>query len=222
MYPFSLRTICSGSAWSSDFLGHMVTYAVVVTGTAGWLERWTTPLLGSNPVTWAVLYAVGLSFPDRPSFVYSVTANRNNVAELVSIRNPTVTSELSFSAGISVLLERVLHSTTEEAEAEEEGVTSAGGVFSPRISVFRPLLVAGWVLVLVAVIPAVPMLAKRFELSKVASRKVFHALATVMFVPAIALEVKTWFLVLVCFGGVGGGGGVVVLLLFFLFFHELY
>lgn len=66
-----------------------------------------------------------------------------------------------------------------------------GGVHGDQgISVYRPLLVVGWLVALLIVVPAVPWVAKRLSLSKVASRKVFHALATAMFVPAIALEVS--------------------------------
>lgn len=186
-------SLCSGSAWSSDVLGDMVTYGVVITGTAGWLERWTTPLLGSNPVTWAVLYALGLSVPERqPSFAYSLEANGNDEAEIVLVHNPTVNrSELSFSAGASMLFQRMFFSLPEETNAEVgEGDRDTGSVDSPGLSLSRPLLVAGWLLVLAGVVPAVPMLAERFGLSNVQSRKVFHALATVMFLPALALEVR--------------------------------
>lgn len=186
-----------------------MTYAVVVTGTAGWLERWTAPLLGSNPVIWACLYALGLSVPDRPpSYLLYAAAvpsgvgagggNNNNAAELLLVRNPTVASEVSFSAGIFVLFEqlvfgRALYSGTEVGE----GVSSGCGVFFPGISVLRPLLVAGWVLALVVVIPAVPVLVKWFKLSKIASRKVYHALVTIMFIPAIAIEVRVFLFIIV-------------------------
>lgn len=54
----------------------------------------------------------------------------------------------------------------------------------------RPLLVAGWVMALAVVVPSVPWLSRRLPLSgrKTTSRKLFHFLATAMFVPAIALE----------------------------------
>lgn len=194
-YTFVILDIisCSGPAWSSDVLGDMVTYGVVISGTAGWLERWTTPLLGSNPVIWAVLYALGLSVPERqPSFAYSLQANGNDAAEIVLVQNPTVDrSELSFSKGISVLFQRMFVSLPEETNAGlGEGAGDTGAVDSPGVSLSRPMLVAGWLLALAAVVPAVPMVTERFGLSKVQSRKVFHVLATAMFVPAVALQVR--------------------------------
>lgn len=67
--------------------------------------------------------------------------------------------------------------------AVEDGVIPREGIGGNR-----PLLVVGWVVALVAGVPLAPWLSRRFSLSKTASRKIFHLLATVMFLPAIALE----------------------------------
>ncbi|CAN0471317.1 unnamed protein product, partial [Discosporangium mesarthrocarpum] len=57
-----------------------------------------------------------------------------------------------------------------------------------------------WVLVLVAVTPSVPFLARGLGLRKSAARKIFHFMATVMFLPAVACEVR------VCQRGQGARG----------------
>ncbi|CAN0520970.1 unnamed protein product [Scytosiphon promiscuus] len=67
------------------------------------------------------------------------------------------------------------------------GAEEAGGVAREGMSGSRPLLVAGWVLALAVCVPLVPQLSKRFALlrSKTSSRKMFHLLATAMFLPGL-------------------------------------
>lgn len=67
------------------------------------------------------------------------------------------------------------------------GAAETGGVAMEGMDGNRPLLVAGWVLALALGVPLAPKLSTRFSLlrSKTASRKVFHVLATAMFVPAL-------------------------------------
>lgn len=153
-------------------------------GTAGWLERWTTPLLGADPITWAVLYALGLGFPDRPSSI-----DGNSAAELMPVEDPpTEEWNLSLSSGISALIGRVWHASL-AGEGEEQALQPEGGDFLPGVSISRPGLLMAWVLALVGCVPAVPWLMKELELSKTEGRKIFHGLATVMFLPGIMMEV---------------------------------
>lgn len=76
------------------------------------------------------------------------------------------------------------------SELELGGVATAtdGVALGEGMRGIRPLLVAGWAAALAVGVPSAPRLSRRLSLSKTASRKLFHALATVMFLPAIALE----------------------------------
>lgn len=76
------------------------------------------------------------------------------------------------------------------SELDNSAITwtaETGGVAREGMGGNRPLLVAGWVLALAVGVPLVPRLSRRFSLlrSKTASRKVFHLLATAMFLPAL-------------------------------------
>lgn len=168
------------TAWASDWRGHVVTYSVFVSSTAAWLYAWTSPLLGSNPVTWIILYALGSRDPSG-----------KNTAEF-STNEGQASSETW--AGI-LPHAAVTFSRRVWSELCFTGAAVFGGGFEQGMGVNRPLLAAGWVLVLAVVVPCTPWLVKRLSLRKTTARKVFHALVTAMFVPAIALEVRAAALV---------------------------
>ncbi|CAN0060150.1 unnamed protein product, partial [Laminaria digitata] len=161
------------AGWSSDFRRHALSYAVAAAGTVCWLSSWTAPLLGSNPVSWVVLFTLGHS-------------------DLLSARtHGSGGGGGNGSGGGAVQLPSNENASSLLGRAWWELVTLAGevgGVLERGDGGNRPLLVAGWVAALAVVVPLAPRLSRRFSLSKTASRKVFHALATVMFLPAIGLE----------------------------------
>ncbi|CBN74162.1 similar to Transmembrane protein 15 [Ectocarpus siliculosus] len=148
-----------------------LTYTVLAGGTAAWLTYWTAPLLGySNPVAWVALHSVGYSDPAE-------TATRAGLC-IQSWTDKHVTEGWRGGA--------VAAGVFRWAWSEMRGEGGIGEGMGGN----RPLLVAGWVLALAVVVPSVPWLSRRLPLSgrKTTSRKLFHFLATAMFVPAIALE----------------------------------
>lgn len=143
--------------------------------TAAWLAYWTAPLLETNPISWVALYALGYSDP---------TAAVARAAQHIQSRVAEDASRGWAGQGMTQLGGAIRWAWSElcNMPVEDNGVTGEG------IGGNRPLLVAGWVVALMAGVPLAPWLSKRLALSKTASRKVFHLLATVMFMPAIALE----------------------------------
>ncbi|CAN0457611.1 unnamed protein product, partial [Ectocarpus sp. 12 AP-2014] len=158
---------CSRPPWESCAL----TFTILAGGTAAWLTYWTAPLLGySNPVAWVALHSMGYSDPAE-------TASRAGLF-IQSWTDKHVAGGWRWGA--------VAAGVFRWAWSDMKG---EGGI-GERIGGNRPLLVAGWVLALAVVVPSVPWLSRRLPLSgrKTTSRKMFHFLATAMFVPAIALE----------------------------------
>lgn len=159
-----------------------------MSGTAAWLSRWTAPLLDSNPLTWVLHYALGFALPNHRDYSSFHADDENTVEFDGTPEGPSSTVSAimaSFDDGVR----------DSAAENEDSFGDSLAGVFFGKVdgvSVYRPLLVVGWAMALAVVVPVVPWFVKRFSLSTIAGRKVFHALATVMFVPGIALEVRTY------------------------------
>jgi len=153
-------------------------YAIFTSGTAAWLTRWTAPLLGLNPVAWVLLYTLGYSDPAAAAaraakhFVQSPSADPDEA----TFGWAQAAGEYA-SGGLRWAWSELGDVTARDGDFWGQGM---GGV--------RLLLVVGWAAALAAGVPLAPWLARRLSLSKTASRKVFHALATAMFLPAVALE----------------------------------
>ena len=166
------------TGWRSSpprWQGCALTYTVLASGTAAWLTRWTAPLLGVNPVSWVLLYALGYSDPAAAAARAAQHIVQSGAAEGAGWGGAVV-AHVS-GAG------RWVRSEFDSLAAGRGEVALGEGM---RRS--RPLLVVGWVLALAVGVPLVPWLSRRLALSKTSSRKLFHALATAMFLPAIGLE----------------------------------
>lgn len=167
----------SPEAWASDARGHSVSCAVLAGGTAAWLLTWTAPLLGMNPVTWAVLYALGVPSERAKAMVLGKAQE--------SVKLWSFAAEWPGWAKSAIWRYRRSWSSSTATLETCTGVVLRGGIDQSR-----PLLVAWWFLALAVVVPVTPWVSRWLSLSKTAARKIFHALATAMFVPAIYLEVR--------------------------------
>ncbi|CAM9293565.1 unnamed protein product, partial [Scytosiphon promiscuus] len=165
-----------GHSWQNVIL----TYGALIGSIAAWLTCWTTPLLGSSAIPWVLLYALG--YPDP-----TAAAERAGQAIQSQAANHAAAGGWSatvVAARFSAALQWALSDLKSSAMM---GAEEAGGVAREGMSGSRPLLVAGWVLALAVCVPLVPQLSKRFAMlrSKTSSRKLFHLLATAMFLPGL-------------------------------------
>lgn len=162
-----------------------MTYAVLAGGTAAWLALWTAPLLRANPVSWVLLYAAGFADPAAAAARAAQHIVQSGAAEGTAASG-WVGAVVAHVSGAG----RWARSELDGAATAGDGSVAAlgGGGGGGGMNGSRPLLVAGWAAALAVGVPLAPRLSRRLSLSKTASRKLFHALATAMFVPAIALE----------------------------------
>ncbi|CAM9837743.1 unnamed protein product [Hapterophycus canaliculatus] len=165
-----------GHSWQSIAL----TYGVLISCTAAWLTYWTTPLLNSTPVSWVLLYALG--YPDPTA----AAARAGEAIQSQAAKN--VSAEGWGAMAVAARFSGALRWARSELDnSAMTGAAETGGVAREGMGGNRPLLVAGWVLALAVGVPLVPHLSRRFSLmrSKIASRKIFHLLATAMFLPGL-------------------------------------
>lgn len=128
-----------------------------------------------DPIAWVALYALGYTDPKAAAV---------RAAQYIS--SHVVENAGGGSAGLAMAQ---LGGAARWASSELNNVAvEDGGVVREGIGGNRPLLVLGWAVGLLAGVPLAPWLSRRFSLSKTASRKVFHLLATVLFLPAIAVD----------------------------------
>ena len=175
-------TTITTTAWQSSpprWQGYALTYTVFASGTAAWLTRWTAPLLRANPVSWVLLYALGHSDPAAAAARAGQHILQSGAAAAEGGDTGWGGAVVGYVSGAAGWVRSELGGVTTARDSVASGEGTAGS---------RPLLVVGWAAALAVGVPLFPRLSRRLALSKTASRKLFHALATAMFLPAIALE----------------------------------